>query len=94
MIAKVAIVLLVVARSERRFLRLAEVHVGEVDEVPVLVVAGIVHEVAVGLVRDVALLPRGHLRFDLRDVGAGFHLHEDVAGLAAPALVRNVGWSA
>ena len=63
MIAKVVIGPLVVAGGHGAVLRLPEMDVAEVDEVPVLVVALVVMDVAVGLVGDVALLPRRLLRF-------------------------------
>ena len=57
MMAKVDDRALVVARRHRAVLRLAEVDVADVDEVPVLVVAGVEPGLAGILVGDVALLP-------------------------------------
>ena len=70
MIAKVTIVRAVVARRHRAVLGLAEMDVADVDEMPVLVVAGIVARLADILVGDVALLPGRQLRLDRRRVGA------------------------
>ena len=59
-----------IARSHRSVLRLAEVNVLQIDEMPILVVAGIVSDATVRLVGDVALFPRRLLRLDLLHVGA------------------------
>ena len=75
----------VVARSHRPALRLAEVHVLEIDEMPVLVVTLVEANAAVRLIWDVAFLPRGFLGLQLRDVGAGPKLQIDPSRLAAPA---------
>ncbi len=66
MIAKVAIDRRSLPGVIDAVLRLAEMDVGQVDEMPVLLLAGIRAQVAVDLVRDVALLPGRHLRLDPR----------------------------
>ena len=85
MIAKVAIDARSLPGVIDAVLRLAEMDVADIDEVPILVVALIVLDAAVVLVGDVALLPRRHLRIELLHVGARLELREDPARLAAPA---------
>src|SRR4029453_876845 len=75
----------IVAGRDRRALRLAEVDVADVDEVPILVVAGVVVDAGIRLGGNVALLPGGNLRFHRLGVRTGPELGVDVARLAAPA---------
>ena len=93
MIAKVMIVRAVVAGRHRAVLRLAEVDVLDIDDVPILVVAGVELGLAAILVGDVALLPCGRPASIAFGVGARAQLHIDPAVLAAPAFehLRRVG---
>ena len=65
----------------------------EVDEVPVLVVAGVEPRLAGILVGDGAPFPGLQAGADCADVGAGPQFHIDIAVLAAPAFepLRRVG---
>ena len=69
----------VVAGSHAGFLGLAEMNVGNVDEVPIEIFSGIVADVPGNLVGNVPLLPCRLLRRHLRDFGTGPKLEENKA---------------
>ncbi len=75
---------LVVARRHRGILRLAQVDVLDVDEMPLLVVALVGADTVVGFIGDVALFPGRQRGFELLRVGAGSQIQIDPTRLPTP----------